>query len=132
MPRKSAASLAIIPMGLPQRPEPPAHLTKAQATLWQKIVGQMPTDWLIAGSAPLLTAYVRHVATADLLARAINATDPDTDLPRYAKLTEMAARESKALCSLSTKLRLAPSNRFDSKKRIPINTAERKPWEHLT
>jgi hypothetical protein len=139
MPRKSAASLSVIPSGLPQRPPPPAELTPTQAGLWTVIVGQMPADYFIAGSWPLLVAYCRHVDTSNVLAGLINAIDParlatDEVLARYGRLTEMAARETKAIASLSTKLRLAQSNRYDSKKRIATTPAIpwAKPWEKHT
>jgi hypothetical protein len=132
MPRKSAASLSVVPMGAgPRRPDPPTELTEAQATLWQTIVGEMPVDWLIAGAAPLLTAYVRHVSSADVLARVINGVDLTEDLDLYDQLTRMACRESAAICALSTKMRLAPSNRFDAKKRLPATKYGRRPWEPI-
>jgi hypothetical protein len=128
MPRKSVASLAVISTALPQRPAPPTDLTPAQARIWASIVTEMPVDFFIAGSLPLLACYVRHVDAASVIARLIHETNPERDLARYSKLSEMAARETKAICSLSTKLRLAPSNRFDSKKRIPVTVSPR-PWE---
>ena len=115
----------------PRRPDPPTELTEAQATLWQTIVGEMPVDWLIAGAAPLLTAYVRHVSSADVLARVINGVDLTKDLDLYDQLTRMACRESAAICALSTKMRLAPSNRFDAKKRLPATNGGRRPWEPI-
>lgn len=132
MPRRSAASLSLIRTELPQRPEPPRDLSKKEAVLWRAIVAQMPADFFIAGSLPLLTAYVRHVEASNQIAQMINGVTPDADLALYGKLCEMAARETKSLCSLSTKLRLAPSNRYDSKKRLPVRATSMRPWEHIT
>ena len=78
-------------------------------------------DYFIPGSLPLLTQYVRHCDTADVLAKAINSMAPrlEDDLPLANKLFAMAARESAAIAMLATKLRFAQSARFDNKKRLP-------------
>jgi hypothetical protein len=129
MPRRSAASLSVVPLVGPKRPEPPSGLTPAQARNWQAIVSQMPPDFFITGSLPLLTAFVRHCTVADVLAKAINATDPEVDLDRYDQLTRMACRESGMLATLAQKMRLAQSARYESKKRAPVTSTSRRPWE---
>ena len=90
---------------------------------------QMPPDYFIVGSLPLLTACVRAVDSADTIARLMAATDPEQNLARYAKLGEMAARETKSMCALAQKMRLAPSAGPDSRKRIPVSAGLRKPWQ---
>jgi hypothetical protein len=131
MPRRSAASLSVIRTELPQRPSAPVDLSKQEAALWKAIVDQMPIDFFIVGSLPLLAQYVRHVEAANRIAQMINGLGPHAELALRSKLSEMSARETKAMCSLATKLRLAPSNRYDSKKRIPVTNAS-KPWEQYT
>ena len=130
MPRKSAAALSVIPLGLPAKPSPPKDLTKPQLAQWKSIVDAMPHDYFIVGSLPLLTAYVRAVDAANTIAGLTQATDPDKDLARYSKLSEMAARETKSMCSLAQKLRLAQSAGPDSRKKIPVS-GQRKPWQMI-
>jgi hypothetical protein len=117
-----------VPIGLPQRPEPPASMPDSQKVLWRGIVAEQLPDYFFAGSLPLLAQYVRHVDTASKIERLLQATDPDANMPLYSKLGDMRARETKAICSLSTKLRLAPSNRWDGRKRLPV-VAREKPWD---
>jgi hypothetical protein len=134
MPRRSAASLSVVPTALPRRPQAPAELTREQAKLWAAIVAEMPADFFNVGSWPLLVAYCRYADTADVLAQAINAFDradlaTDEGLDRYGKLLGMACRESAVLTSLAGKMRLSQSNRYDSKKRIGTSSSGPKPWE---
>jgi hypothetical protein len=131
MPRKSAAALAIAPLALPQRPEPPKDLTAAQAEIWRTIVACRPPAYFEGACHEPLVAYCRHADTADVLAAAINACDP-TDLRRYGLLLGMAARESAALSRLSAKLRLAPQHvrRIEQMvKSVGSVPWAKKPWE---
>jgi hypothetical protein len=132
MPRRSAASLTVLRPDLPKRPEPPADLTPKQRKLWQEIVSSQAADYFIPGSLPLLAQLVRHVETADVLAKAINSmAGLEDDLKLANKLFAMAARESAAIAMLSVKLRLAQSARFDNKKRLPTQPAGLKPWDRF-
>jgi hypothetical protein len=88
----------------------------------------MPADYFIVGSLPLLAQLVRHCEAAEVLAKALRTVDGEANLALWGKLTRMACRESAAISMLSVKLRLAPSARFDSKKRIPAGRAGVKPW----
>jgi hypothetical protein len=108
MPRKSAASLAVIPPSPRPYPEPLAHLSAPEAAIWRTIVKCRPPDFFDAANQVLLEQYCRHAHSANVIAKAIQAIpDPEADLRRYSKLLEMAARESKAIMALSSKLRLA-------------------------
>jgi hypothetical protein len=49
VPRKSAASLAVIHANAPTRQSPPSGLSKSELKLWQEIVNQMPADLFIVG-----------------------------------------------------------------------------------
>jgi hypothetical protein len=115
--RKSAASLAVVSTILGNRPSPPACLTLSQAALWRAVVGTKPADWFTADSHPLLVAYCRHVATADMLADVINAVDPayltdDAELARLDKLLLLRDRETKAIRGLATVMRLSQQSRL--------------------
>lgn len=127
MPRKSAAALAIAPLAPPPHPEPPAELTKQQAAVWREIVASRPPQFFDGACHALLVAYCRHVVTGDVLAAAINETDP-SDLRRYGRLLMMAARESAMASRLSAKLRLAPQHvrRVEHQVKTPSRLV---PWE---
>jgi hypothetical protein len=129
MPRKSAASLAVVmpSEGRPRPPEPPSELTPSQAKIWVNIAATRPPDWFVGANATLLTALVRHAATADMLAAAINQTGPDDR--RYSKLLLMMTRETAAVAQLASKLRLLPQNTYRSDKALPKVASGLKPWE---
>jgi hypothetical protein len=92
-------------------------------------VASRPPEYFDGACQALLVCYCRHAATANFIAAAINALDPSDpkDFRIYARLLSIAARESKAMMSLSTKLRLAPSNVRRIEQNVPT---PRKPlWE---
>jgi hypothetical protein len=131
MPRKSASALAVTPITLPSRPEPPQDLTAAQAAIWRTIVRCRPPEYFDGACHALLVAYCRHAATAVVLAAAINAADP-SDLKRYSRLLGMAVRESAALARLSAKLRLAPQHVRRVEQVVKSGSGRPPPWErHL-
>lgn len=111
--RKSAASLSVAPMTLEgRRPPPLVDLTPAQAKTWREIIGSTPGGWFSAGQEPLLAAYCRHVSAADQLARMIENCKPEDDLCRFDKLLRMRERETKAMSSLATRMRLTQQSQM--------------------
>jgi hypothetical protein len=116
--RKSAASLSVIaPLPGQRRPEPPQELTEAEAAEWRAVVERLPVDWFPRETHPLLVAYCRHVVRARLIAGLINGFDPasvasDEGLRRLDKLAAMAERESKAISSLATRMRISQQSRY--------------------
>jgi hypothetical protein len=114
--RKSAAALAVIPLGQRQRPGPPKELTPSQAETWRSIVAGLPPEWF-EKVPELLVAYCRHVETANVIAREIDAFDKSalttaTGIQRFNRLLSMGARESAVIAHLATKLRLTPQSRY--------------------
>ena len=139
--RKSAAALAIVPaFARDQRPEPPAELTAEQAQTWQDIVASMPSDWFRAGTHVLLSQFCRHVATSRILADQINAFQLEwlelkDGMRRYDRLLAMHDRESKAMSSLATKLRLTQQSRYTPQAAATAVRDSRlglQPWEKHT
>ena len=129
--RKSSASLAVVPVVplAPQgRPEPPEHLNEAEATEWRELVAAMRSDWFGRESHGLLERYVRHVCLARLIANVIPAQIGD-DIAAFDKLTAMHARESQAISSLATRMRLTHQSARDSKTLRREEHAGPKPWE---
>jgi len=131
--RPSAASLELAsPSRLEtiERPDAPYDLTDEQSDEWWAVVNRLPADWFPRETHPMLADYCRHVIksrrVAQLVADAENASDLDIDL--LDKLYKMAERESRAITSLATKMRISQqsttNHRADKGSR-----GLRKPWE---
>ena len=134
--RKSAASLTVVPVSPFRRPEPPAELTEAQAAVWRATVEGLPADWFGGGTQPLLVAYCRHVATAQLIAEHVDRFDlsrleDDEGLKHYDCLLRMRDRETKATARLATKLRLTNQARYGPRAAATAirHSSERRSWE---
>jgi hypothetical protein len=127
MPRRSAASLTVLPPKPPPYPAAPSDLTEAQRRIWDTIVRCRPPEYFDGAYHYLLRQYCAHCDAADTIARAIQRTDSE-DLRRYSKLLEMAARETKAIMGLSAKLRLAPQHVRRVEQVLP-KQSHRRPWE---
>lgn len=129
--RKSAASLTVVPAGLPSRMEPPQHLTETQQTLWREIVATKPVDWFSADNAPLLVEYVRAVDMGNLLEIQIMATMAGSGDIGMKDLLKMRDTEARRAMSLATKMRLTQQSKYTDKA---AGTADRnsgsgaKPW----
>ena len=109
--RKSAASLSVVPIATDaRRPPPPENLAAAEAKIWTAIVASVPGGWVTVAQEPLLTAYCRHVASGDTLSAMIDHSRPDwtcrEELQRYSRLLGIRLRETSAMMSLATKMRL--------------------------
>jgi hypothetical protein len=126
--RKSSASLAVVPVSQPQRPEPPKHLGREAAAVWSETVSAMRHDWFGRETHPVLEAYCRHVCLARLIAKAI-PTDIGEDVAAFDRLTAMHVRESQAIASLATRMRLTHQSSFDRKTVKRDEYTGQKPWE---
>ncbi len=122
MPRKSAASLAVVPdpVELDRRLPLPEELTPEEAQIWQSIVATKPSDWFQQDSAALLVAYCRHITTSRFLDEQITAIEgrgplrtPD-ELDFYKTLIDKREKQSRVLASLATKMRLSQQARYDT------------------
>ena len=129
--RKSAASLEVVSSNVApiERPPAPDDLTDEQAEVWQKITSRMPADWFPAETWPLLGMYCRHVVAARRVAQLIAQAEesPDLEVETLDRLYKMQERESRAMSSLATRMRLTQQSTYDKSRRKPIQV--RKPWE---
>lgn len=132
--RKSAAKLAVIHGGgaAGQRPEPPEHLTDAQKEEWWAVVNRMPADWFPRETHAMLAQYCRHVARAGdiatVLDRMINSKKMDARV--YEKLLRQEMAQSRAICTLATKMRLSQQSTYDKSKKKSFNEGSvSAPWE---
>ena len=132
--RRSAASLMISTASdaieIVERQKPSHDLTDEEVEVWHAVVSTVPADWFDKGTAPLLAQYCRHVVQARRLAELIEKATSDTELQitDYDRLLKMQQRESSAIASLATKMRISQQSTTNHRgnKQTP---ADRKPWE---
>jgi len=138
--RKSAAELSIITVAVDgYRPEPPTDLRDSEIQIWRNIVSSVPGGWFNRSNEPLLTAYCRHVATSDRLAKLVDEILPSRELnvlKRWDKLLGMRQRESKAALSLARAMRLTQQAQMHPRtagRAMPDSSGpklwDRKPWD---
>lgn len=130
--RASAASLEISvqPIQIVDRQKPPHDLTDEETEIWAAVVNCEPADWFKPSTVPLLAQYCRHVIHARRIGELIEqaTSDPELSIKDYDRLLKMQERESRAMSSLATKMRIsqqATTNHRGNKNQNPT----RKPWE---
>lgn len=120
-----------------ERQRPPHDLTDEEVEVWVSIVNTEQADWFSPGNVPLLTQLCRHVVharrVAELLERALSSVDPETKKPTlaiqdYDRLLKMQERESGAMMSLATKLRITNQSITNQRGNFR-KTAAKEPWE---
>jgi hypothetical protein len=113
------------------RPEPPAHLTDDQATVWRGVVDRLPADWFPGETHALLAQFCRHVTSAQHIARLIEkqAQSDEFSLILFDRFLRMQERESRAISSLATRMRFTNQARFSHNKRS--GTMVPKPWNPI-
>lgn len=131
--RKSAAELEIAHPGAVeavQRPDAPYDLTDEQAEEWWAVVNRLPADWFPRETHGMLAEYCRHVVKARRIAQLVAAEEAqdELDLSNLDKLYKMAERESRAMTSLATKMRM--SQQATTTHRANKGTrGTKKPWD---
>lgn len=98
------------PIEVVERIKPPHDLTGEEVDIWAATVSAYPADWFTTGNAPLLAQLCRHTIHARRIAALIERTIAGTqfEIGEYDLLLKMQERESRAMASLQTKLRLTP------------------------
>jgi len=136
MPRKSAASLAVVPLPAPataQRLAPPDDLPPEQAAIWRNVVDAMPADFFGREQVAVLRAYCLHTAVAQTLAGRLAAMDPGADAATWVKLSAQQVAHSKAALAHGRALRVTLNSRTqpDTVGRAVAREAAqlRRPWE---
>lgn len=115
--RKSAGKLAVAnPVEALPRHAPPESLRAVEAEIWLMVTNALPADWFGRDQLPLLLAYCKHSARAQLLDEQIDAFEPkwlkqDEGLRRYDKLLAMRERETRQITSLARSMRLTQQSR---------------------
>lgn len=129
MPRKSKAELSVVsPVVVIPRPAAPDELTDEQAAVWEGLVSSLPGEWFPQATHGLLTQYCRHVIAANRINQIIER-DEGFDVDHFDKLLKMQERESRAIASLATRMRISQQSLYDkSKRRKPAGP---RPWEAI-
>jgi hypothetical protein len=143
--RKSATSLSVVPVSTEaRRPPPPAHLDASAKKLWKAIVADSPSGWFTVAQEPLLAGFCCHASTAEFISKLIDKERPDDllgdrdRLRRYSRLLGMRSRETAALSSLATKMRLtqqaqiqprSAGRAWDANSPGPKLWDRKRPWE---
>jgi hypothetical protein len=131
--RKSASALALMQVAgttqAIQRPDVPYDLTDDEGAVWRAVVDAEPADWFRPSQLPLLSQYCRHVVRANRVAQLLLAEEKSESLEveNYDRLLKMQERESRAIASLATKMRIAQQSTYDKSKKKP--TLAKRPWD---
>jgi phage terminase small subunit len=126
--RRSAAA-AVLPIKAVNRPEPPKHLTPAEAAVWLATVDGMRADWFLGPSSPLLEAYCGAVVMARSLRAELRKLSVEDK--QFGPLAAAHAREIKTMSSLATRLRLTPQSNRQSTRDGRVATWGPKPWDRF-
>ena len=88
--------------------------TEEQAAEWKTITQALPADWIKTYAQPLLAELCCHIVASKHVRQLISTAeaDPDMSIANYDRLLKMFERESRAIASLSVKLRLSPSTEY--------------------
>ena len=122
--RKGSASLVVPPIdGGPSRLEPPASLSEVERGIFEHLIGAVDRRHFRQSDAPLVHAYVRAIALEQQAAKLLAANPTDS------KQLAVWEKSTRALVSLSARLRLCPQSRQHPRTtaRMPPNDLPR-PW----
>ena len=134
MPRKSAASLTVLPR-VPGRgpPEPPPDLDELESRIWREVIDALPSQWLDSAGQLILRRLAAQVAVSErqeARLRQLRAQGRDDD----EEAVILAAQHgviAKNVAYLLTQLRATP--RAQLRSRAAGSRAEQapeaRPWE---
>ena len=128
--------LKAVNIGVKERLQAPLHLSDAEISVWELTVNDQPAGAFTEVHIPLLEAYCRHVVQSRVIAERLLAFDPewmndDDGLRRYDKLLAIHERETRALSSCATRLRITRQaiDQQTVARSLNNHTKNRKPWE---
>jgi len=130
-PSSEALALATVsPLEKVQRQRPPHDLNDEETEVWAAVVNDQAADWFSPSTVPVLAAYCRHVVQSRRVAELIEKATGDSELSiqDYDRLLKMQERESRAIASLATKMRISQQSVRSDRGHKTIS-ASRKPWE---
>ena len=120
-----------------RRPDPPAKLTEAEGEVWRDVTGTMPLGWFSRAQYPILLAYCRHSARADMLAQLVNEFEPEWltvegGVERLNKLLTMAERETRSATACARSMRLTHQAQIQPRgagRALANESGRPRPWE---
>lgn len=109
--RKPAADLATVAtvsdLRRVERLMPPYGIGDEEAEVWLRVVEDQAADAFSGKDADVLAAYCRHVVRGNRLMQLIAEAEKSAlDIAEYDQLLKMHERESRAMSSLATRLRI--------------------------
>jgi len=118
MPRKSAASLAVVPR-VPGRgrPEPPSDLDSIEQRIWREVVDALPGHWLDSAGQLVLRRLVAQAAVSErqeARLRQLRAQDQDGG-EEAGTLAAQHGVLAKNVAYLLTQLRATPRSQLRSR-----------------
>jgi hypothetical protein len=134
MPRKSAASLSVVPRVPGKgRPEPPADLDALESRIWREVVDALPGHWLDSAGQLVLRRLAAQAAVSERLEarlRQLRAQDEDDD-GEAAILASQHGVMAKNVVYLLTQLRATPRTQLRSRTAgsRAEQAPEARPWE---
>lgn len=131
MPRKSAASLAVVPLAPKERPSPPDRLGPEEAILWRECTASKAPDFFDSASRPILEQYCIMVCLARGLAADLAALRRQ-DVVARVKMLAAYDTATKAAVSHARALRITHQSRVSKSAttQLSIPTGPgRKIWE---
>ena len=126
----------------------PADLSDEEAKIWAAIIDRMADDWFGPDVEAMLKQYCRHCVSSGRVAKMISTLqvaidqkveaceDPDEKIKtimsgaqQVDRLFKMQDRESRALTSIGTKLRITPQSTRRQSGIKKQAEKEKMPWE---
>lgn len=135
MPRRSVASLSIVPAGpAGELPAPPDELSKAEAKVWTETVESKPADWFGPDSYPVLKEYCRAAVMCDALAKASARAVKSGDSGAIKSALDMRDKEARRVASLATKLRLTQQSKYGPRAAATADARAngKRPWQNVS
>ena len=133
--RKSEADLSIVSIDTKfERLKPPSDLSLEQRAVFADIVGALPGNFFSKEQMPLLASLSRHITSSRRLSGWIDRLEGPGDAadfdPRvYLKALESRRKETSAIKSLSTALRLTNQSRWRPSQAGKETPQKTPPWE---
>lgn len=116
-----------------ERQRPPPDLNDEETEVWAAVVCAEAADWFTPATTPMLAQYCRHVIHAKRVAELISRTLDDLENPpsisEYDKLLKMQERESRAIASLATKMRLSQQSTRTHRGNARTLSQIKVPWQ---
>jgi hypothetical protein len=136
MAKKSSASLSIVPPGIVTVLSPPKSLTARQKELWKEITLSKPASWFDHSTAPLLSGYVKSIASHEFLASQSDAIEAELadgggDLKTLNRIHAMIERQARLIQTFATKLRRTQQSRYTAATASVIagKASGARPWD---